>query len=141
MEPSENEAWPLLDVPDDAIMLRRIPPWLFNPDKGAIYDKAFANDRVSEHTTDRHSVNWEERTSVEDTLSGHEGFGVAAITVQGYCEENQSIEHSPDRERGNYGHCDAVGAKTARVQRRLRQKAELRVQPTPQQQSTGGTHG
>ena len=51
LEPSENEAWLLLDVPGDAIMLRRIPPWLFNPDKGAIYDKAFANDRIGGVTT------------------------------------------------------------------------------------------
>ena len=133
MDPNENAAWPLLDVPGDAIMLRRIPPWLFNSDKGAIFDKAFANDRIGGQATDRHSVNWEDHTSVTDTLAGHRGFGVAAITVQGYDEESQSIEHSPDREQGNYGHCDAVGAKTARVQRRLRRKSALRVQPTPQQ--------
>ena len=141
MEPSENEAWPSLDVPGDAIMLRRIPPWLFNSDKGSIYDKAFANDRIGGQTTDRHSVNWEEHTSVTDTLAGHDDFGVAALTAQGYGDENQSVEHSPDIERGNYGHCDAVGAKTSRVQRRLRRKAELRVRPTLQQQSTGETHG
>ena len=132
MEPSENAEPALLDVPDEAIMLRRIPPWLFNSDKGAVFDKAFANDRIEGQTTDRHSVNWEEHTSIDDTLVGHSGFGVAAITAAGYGEENQSIEHSPDRVQGNYGHCDAVGAKTARVQRRLRQKAELRVRPEPQ---------
>ena len=131
---SENENWPLLDVPDDGVMLRRIPPWLFNSEKGTIFDKAFANDRVEGRTTDRHSVNWEEHTSVENTLAGHQGFGIAAMTAQEYGEENQSIEHSPDRKQDNYGHCDAVGAKTARVQRRLRQKAELLVRPEPQQQ-------
>lgn len=134
MESSENAELAPLKVPDEAVMLRRIPPWLFNSEKGAIFDKAFANDRIDGQATDRHSVNWEEHTSVENTLAGHQGFGVAAITVQGYSEESQSIEHSPDRERDNYGHCDAVGAKTARVQRRLRQKAELRIRPEPQAQ-------
>ena len=111
-------------------MLRRVPPWLYDFRTGSIHSKAFANDRIEGIPSDRHSVNWEEYTSVDQTLVGHAGFGVAAISVQGYWEENQSVEHSPDREHNNYGHCDAVGNKTAGVLNRLRRKAVLRVRPS-----------
>ena len=119
----------ILAVPDDAVMLRRIPHWQYDAQKGTIHSKAFANDRdkVKRTLSDRHSVNWEELTSVEATLVGHEGFGVASLPASAYRQQKQEIEHSPECD--NYGHCDAVGKKTASTQRSLRNQATLIVAP------------
>lgn len=120
----DSDVPPILDVQSRAVMLRRIPHWHFDFQSGSIHAKAFAND----NSTNCHSVNWEEHTSVKETLVGHPGFGVATILAQDYIAEKQTIEHTPKLH--NYGHCDAVGKKSAGVKKCLRKKAKLRVRPS-----------
>lgn len=119
----------ILDVPNDAVMLRRIPCWQYDAETGSIHSKAFANDKdkIDRTPTNSHSVNWEELTSVEATLVGHEGFGVASLPASAYKQLCQEIKHSPECD--NYGHCDAEGKKTARILKALKKQATLRVAP------------
>ena len=120
----------ILTVPDDAIMLRRIPPYQYDAEKGTVHSKAFVNyrDKVDRILSDRHSVSWEALTSVEETLVGNEGFGVVSLPASAYRQLKQKVEHSPECD--NYGHCHAIGEKTAGTQRSLRNQATLRVVPT-----------
>ena len=119
----------ILDVPNHAIMLRRISSLQYDAKKGTVHSKAFVNDKdkVTKERSDRHSVNWEELTSVEDTLVGHEGFGVVSLPASLYRQHKQDINHSPVCD--NYGHCDAVGDKPGRTQKSLRDQATLIVAP------------
>ena len=120
-----NTAWKPIDVPNDAVLLRRIHPGQFNYESCSVWPAVFGNDEDS----DSHSVDWEEHTSQEKTLIGHESFGVLAVTAKDYRALSQAVNHTPDQAQDNYGHCDAVGQKTARVKKNLRKVAELRVCP------------
>ncbi len=120
-----EESWQVLDVPDDAVLLRRVFPGHFNHVKRTIQPGAFAN-RKGENS---HSVNWERYASEESTLYGHDGFGVVQLRAKDYRELKQTVDHTPDRANNNYGHCDAVGQKTARIKKALVSKAVLRAVP------------
>ncbi len=58
-----------------------------------------------------------------------EKFGVAALAVADYQDEEQEVRHTPTPDDG--GHCDVVGAKTNGVKNRLRKKARIRIPPPP----------
>ena len=108
---------------------RRIAPYQFDPATNKPFLSAFRNDKIGEGVfSDRHSVDWERYTTVEDTLEGHEGFGVARISGDDYLRVGQNIVHSPKDD--NYSHCDAVGEKKNSVQRRLRDACLLLRAPT-----------
>lgn len=116
----------MLDVPDDAVLLRRVLPSHFNHEKKTIQSGAFANNRGG----NSHSVNWEEYASEMDTLNGHDGLGIVALKAKDYRDLDQTVDHTPDKDNNNYGHCDAVGQKTARIKKALGSKAVLRVEPS-----------
>ncbi len=105
--------------PDEDDFYRRIPPDQFS--EGKIHSNAFGGQRLS--------VNWSGRASVDSTLEGFEGFGVASITA-GICyQENQAIEPTPIQ--SNSAHCEIVGPKPRPVRRRLRKSAILLREPEP----------
>lgn len=116
-------------MPRYSTVLRRIAHWQFDHDAGSIYASAFKNDDDPDgKPTDRHSVNWDERTSIAETMAGHWGqFGLAAITVMDYEAKGQQVEHSPTE--GNRAHCDAVGNKTNSVKNYLRRQARILIPP------------
>ena len=116
-------------VPRYSTVLRRIGHWQFDHDAGSIYASAFKNDDDLNGTpTDRHSVNWDQRTSIVETMAGHWGsFGLVAITVLDYETKGQQIEHSPKAD--NRAHCDAVGEKTNSVRNHLRKQARILIRP------------
>ena len=111
-------------------MLRRIPYWQFNHETDSIHASAFKNDDDSNGIlTDRHSVNWNERTSIAETMAGHwERFGLVAITVLDYEAKEQQVEYSPKSD--NRAHCDAVGQKTNSVRNHLRTQARILIRPS-----------
>ncbi len=120
-----------LVIPDDDSLLRRIPPWLFDYENRKVYVKAFANPKLSSgEQSDRFSVNWNRYATIEETLDGYDDFGLASITAARCRAEQQAVKHTPDAKSGNPAHCDVIGAKTAGVQKRLRNAAELLVPPT-----------
>ena len=123
-------------IPDEDRLLRRIGHWQFNFEKNRIYDIAFRNQKTpTGQLLDRHSVNWWRHTTIEGTLEGNPGFGVASLTAGAYREHGQTVEHSPDLATRNYAHCDAIGEKPAGVQSRLRKAASLERAPTPPTES------
>ena len=109
-------------------MLRRIPSWQFDHDNGVVFANAFDNDDEDGEPTDRHSVNWKENSSVEETMEGHwDRFGLAAILAEKYTEKGQEIIHTPQKD--NYGHCDAKGEKKRSVKNHLRKNAVIIIEP------------
>ena len=116
-------------VPLYSTVLRRIGQWQFDHAADSIYASAFKNDDGPDGTvTDRHSVNWDERTSIAETMAGHWGrFGLVAITVLDYDAKGQQVEHSPKAD--NRAHCDAVGKKTNSVTNHLRKQARILIRP------------
>ena len=116
-------------VPLYATVFRRIGHWQFDHTADSVYASAFKNDDNPDGTTtDRHSVNWDERTSIAETMAGHWGrFGLVAITVLEYDAKGQKVEHSPKVD--NRAHCDAVGDKTNSVRNHLRRQAHILIRP------------
>ena len=106
MGPSSDDAV-VKDFADDDEFLRRIPAWLFDFEKQEIQSWAFGNDEGS----DRFSVNWAELSSIEHTVQGHPGFGVASLTASDFRIEEQDILHTPSPD--NVAHCDVVGEKSS----------------------------
>ena len=102
--------------------LRRIPPLLLKKD-GKISSAAFHNDRDS----DRMSVNWLKLSSVEHTLSGFSGWGVASIFAQLCYSLQQEPVYSPTVD--NCAHCDIVGHKTESISKKLRDGAHILRHP------------
>ena len=66
----------------DDELLRRIPHWQHDHVKG-IHSNAFMNDKLpTGGISDRFSVNLGRLATVNETLRGHPGFGVAGLTVE-----------------------------------------------------------
>jgi hypothetical protein len=67
------------------------------------------------------SVNWERLSSVEHTLEGYAGWGVASLSAELCWSVGQCIRRSPSQR--NEAHCDVIGDKPNKVQRTLRDGA------------------
>lgn len=106
--------------------LRRIPPWHLK-ESGKVSSAAFENDP---DTPDRMSVNWLKLSSVEHTLSGHPGYGVASITAALCCSLKQQPVYSPVED--NAAHSDIVGPKTRGISRSFRNGAQYLRYPDSQ---------
>ena len=120
---------PTEKIPRYSTVLRRIPHWQFDHATDSIHASAFKNDDCNGTPTDRHSVNWNERTSIAETMAGHwERFGLVAITVLDYGAKGQQVEYSPKSD--NRAHCDAVGEKTNSVRNHLRKQARILIRPS-----------
>ena len=102
--------------------LRRIPP-LHLKGPGRISSAAFHNDA----DTNMMSVNWLKLSSIEHTLSGFEGWGVAAITAELCYSLEQEPMYSPTLD--NIAHCDIFGHKTRRISRKFRDGAQYLLYP------------
>jgi len=119
-EPNKPDNIPPFEAKDQ--FLRRIPPWhLKGPSK--VSSAAFQND----DDTDRMSVNWLKLSSVEHTLSGFLGWGVASITAELCYSLKQEPVYSPTVD--NSAHCDVVGHKTQGISRRFRNGAQYLLYP------------
>lgn len=105
---------------DDDDFLRRIPHWQFDFDTRRVLPFAFKLFRLS--------VNWSKYATVDQTVEGHQGWGVASITALDCYSAGQDIEYKPQPD--NLAHCDVVGEKTNRIQRRLNKAAKLLLFPT-----------
>jgi len=102
--------------------LRRIPPWhLKGP--GKVSSAAFQND----NNTDKMSVNWLKLSSVEHTLSGFSGWGVASIGAELCYSLKQEPVYSPARD--NPAHCDIVGHKGVGTSKKFRDGAQYLLYP------------
>ena len=113
-------------------MLRRILDDHYSHATGSIHAKAFVNDTDKQNgeLTNEHSVSWEKYTTADALRlldSNPERFGVAAVKVKEYEAVNQKVEHTP--EARDYGHCAAIGPKTAKVKNHLRKSATLKIAP------------
>jgi len=104
--------------------LRRIHPQHYDRNTGKVSSAAFQNTSG----TNRMSVDWTQLSTVEDTLSGYEGFGVASISADLCWSLSQQVERVPLQ--GNPAHCDVVGEKPKPVRRAFAHKAAyLRYPP------------
>ena len=99
------------------------PPIHYDFDRAIIQSSAFDNSPG----TNAMSVNLARLSSVEETLAGHPGYGIASLTAESLYVENQHIRHKP--ESNNFAHCDVEGDKPKRVRRRLRDSAKLLITP------------
>ncbi len=102
--------------------LRRIPWWHLKK-TGEISSAAFQNDRGMNSI----STNWMKLSSVQETLRGHGGFGVASITAELCWGLAQKIEWTPAE--NNVAHCDIVGRKTENITKKFRDRANYLVLP------------
>ena len=100
--------------------LRRVHPEQLNPEDGTVSTAAFTPERMS--------VNWSDLSSVEDTLIGHEGWGVVSFTAALCWGRNQAIEHTPAVD--NEAHCDVVGKKTTAVRKAFKKGSTWLHRPT-----------
>ena len=110
-------------VPSSEVVLRRVWSDHYNRQKGTLFGKAFANDQEQR---DRHSVSLANITSAEQllALSGEpERFVVVSLKVEAYLEMGQEVYLSPTET--DPGHCEVIGAKTARVKDHLRRQATV----------------
>ncbi len=110
-------------VPSTEVVLRRVWSDHYNREKGTLFGKAFANDQEE---PDRHSVSLASITTAEQllALSGEpERFVVVSLKVEAYLEMGQEIYLSPTD--SDPGHCEVIGAKTARVKDYLRRQATV----------------
>lgn len=107
--------------PQDQFLRRISPLWLKAPDK--VSSAAFHNAKG----TDRMSVNWLALSSVEHTLSGHPGYGVASITAALCYSLQQQPVYSPEED--NVAHCNIVGDKTDAISKRFRDGAQYLCYP------------
>jgi len=108
----------------DDRFLRRIHPQYYDPNTGKVASGAFQNAS----DTNRMSVNWMKLSTVDDTLRGYPGFGVASISAKLCWLLDQNIEGIPSEE--NPAHCDIVGAKPKPVRRKFRDRAEYLRYPS-----------
>jgi hypothetical protein len=123
-QPNKFDDTPQFEPQDQ--FLRRIPPWhLKGP--GKVSSAAFENDP---DTPDKMSVNWLKLSSVQHTLSGHPGYGVASITAELCYSLKQQPVHSPLED--NAAHSDIVGDKTRGISRRFRDGAQYLCYPDDQ---------
>jgi hypothetical protein len=104
--------------------LRRIHPAYYNPDTGKVMSAAFQNSSK----TNRMSVDWAKLHSVNDTLQGYPGFGVASISAELCWSLKQEIERTPSPD--NPAHCEVVGKKPQTVMRKFRDTAEYLLYPS-----------
>lgn len=119
MCPSSSPEYSPVDFSDNDEFLRRIPPALFDFERQEIQSWAFSNDKDS----NSFSVNfWNETSSVEFILENHTGYGVVSFTYDFLhnVEEQEVVFAECD---SNPAHCDVVGEKNKRRQRRLRNMA------------------
>ena len=110
-------------VPSSEVVLRRVWSDHYNREKGTLFGKAFANDQEQ---PDRHSVSLASITTAEKllALSGEpERFVVVSLTVEAYLQMGQEVYLSPTED--DPGHCEVIGAKTARVKDYLRRQATV----------------
>lgn len=110
---------------DDDSFLRRIHPQFYDHNTGKVSTAAFQNASG----TNRMSVNWMKLSTVDDTLRGYTGFGVASIYADLCWSLNQRIESVPSQ--GNPAHCDVVGEKPTSVKRKFRDMAKYLQYPSP----------
>lgn len=108
----------------DDSFLRRIHPQYYNHNTGRVSSAAFQNAS----NTDRMSVNWMKLSTVDDTLRGYTGFGIASVSASLCWFLNQRLENTPLQ--GNPAHCDVVGEKPASVRRRFRDMAQYLHHPS-----------
>jgi hypothetical protein len=104
-------------VANDKFLRRIHPDWL--KQTGQISSAAFDNYRMS--------TNWMKLSSVEETLSGFENYGVAAVSANLCWSLKQKIESTPVE--NNVAHCDIVGNKTESIKKKFRDGAEYLVLP------------
>lgn len=108
-------------VPEDKFF-RRIPPWWLKGPR-RVSSAAFDNDKDK----NSFSTNWQRKSSIEHTLIGHPGFGVASITAELCYSLNQEPKYTPEED--NAAHCDIEGHKTESIKKSFRDRAEYLLFP------------
>jgi hypothetical protein len=108
-------AFPVEEIPNDAILFRKIHLNHYDEQNGRVISAAFRDDRMS--------VNWEKYRSAADTADSDSVFVVSLLTQK--CRElKQSVEHTPiepHQESGpNQAHVDVCGNKSRAVSQKLR---------------------
>ena len=128
MCPSLSDERSLSEFSDNDEFLRRIPPALFDFEKQEIQSWAFSNDKDS----NSFSVNFRnEISSVEYIVENHTGYGVVSFTYDFlHNDEQQEVVFS--KCDSNPAHCDVVGEKNKKRQRRLRNRAMANLLLLPQ---------
>ena len=119
---------------DDAILLRRVPPWHF------LFDENLNRWRPKSAAFDDHpngtpmsvslkEVMEREGRTVSDAVSGHSGFGLVGFTagLARRCEQGVARDPLPD----NAAHAVVFGPKPKSVQRKLAIAAAWIVPPPP----------
>jgi hypothetical protein len=111
-----------LTIPNEAQLLRRIPPWHFIKDEnlGQIRPSSAAFDNDDDGSP--MSVTWAEMLaqisrSPTDVLTGHEGFALASITAGLARECEQGV--APDPLPEDPAHAVVFGEKPKRIRRKL----------------------
>lgn len=106
---------PVQFAPNEGFLRRFPADGIHLKDDRTVSSAAFENDKG----TNRMSVNWLARSSVESTLARLPGYGAALLTAQDYWDEEQVIEYTPVSSPPNPAHCDVVGEKNRSRMRRL----------------------
>ena len=113
MPSAPDQDWPVQQFASSDEFFRRIRPGQFNPNDNSISSAAFTPERMS--------VNWAARSTVEETLKGHEIDGLASILAELCWTLKQQIEHTPIV--SNPAHCEVVGKKTKSIRRQFAKAA------------------
>jgi hypothetical protein len=124
LSPSPDTPFPK-EFGDDQEFLRGINPLHYDPARGKVASAAFSNTS----NTNRMSVLWTGRATIDDLVSARPGWGAALLTAMACRQEHQSIEASPTPRLPS--HCDIVGEKPERVRKRLRDASKLLKAPAP----------
>jgi hypothetical protein len=117
-------------LPTD-VLWRRVPDWpnFITPDKASghyrVTSSAFDDDRDS----DPMSVFLADETSIQDVLTGNEGFGIVAFTAGFARGQGQIVFMSPHD--GPRGHAKVAGPKSTKIRRAFARAARWVHRPAP----------
>jgi hypothetical protein len=108
-------AFPIEEIPNEAILFRKIHHHHYDEQKGVIMSAAFRDERMS--------VNWDKYRSAADTADSNSVFVVSLLSQK--CRElGQTVEHTPvepEQDSGpNRAHVEVCGNKSKAVSQKLR---------------------
>lgn len=115
-------------ISDDAVLLRRIPPWHFPPNRNVAERPSSA---AFEDSPDGSAMSVDLEQLVEehdlDPLTGYEAFGLVAFTAGEARQLGLEVFRWPLED--NPAHCGVAGTKTRGTRKQLARRARWRVLP------------
>lgn len=114
-------------ITNDERLLRRIPHWQWVEDGAGGHRPSSAAFGDEDLSVDLASVLIASGQALDATLSGHQGFALAAITAKIAREQGQAVCRDPLPE--NPAHAIVAGKKTTAVKKQFARSSEWIVPP------------